>query len=271
MKVNNFIQRLEHSGIKNAKQEALWLISNALGVSTSKILTIKEFSPDEIEKINALISRREAGEPLQYIMGEADFYGRDFYVGEGVLIPRHDTETLITAMKKFFPAESELKFLDWGTGSGCIAITILLEYKNSFAYMLENSQAALIFTKKNLGRYNVHDRAKIISEINNEKDFDLIISNPPYIPSNEISTLDDTVKNYEPHSALDGGIDGTDFYRLILKQAMKILKPEGYIIFEIGNLFQVEAIKNFNDEFVFEGEFLDEGNFPRCIVLRRRD
>ena len=271
MKVNDFIQRLEHSGIKNAKQETLWLISSALGVSTSKILTLEKFSPDEIEKIDTLISRRETGEPLQYIMGEADFYGRDFYVGEGVLIPRHDTETLITAMKKFFPVEAKINFLDWGTGSGCIAITILLEYKNSFAYMLENSQAALKFAEKNLQRYNVYNRAKKISEINNEKDFDLIISNPPYIPSNEISTLEKTVKNFEPHSALDGGNDGMDFYKLILKQAMKILKPEGYIIFETGNLFQVEAIKNFNDEFVFEEEFLDEGNFPRCIVLRRRD
>ena len=271
MKVNDFIQRLEHSGITNAKQETLWLISSALGVSTSKILTIKEFSSEQLEKIDALISRREVGEPLQYIMGEADFYGRDFYVGKGVLIPRHDTETLITAMKKFFPIETALKFLDWGTGSGCIAITILLEYKNSFGYMLENSEAALKFTEKNLRRYDVQNRAKIISEINCENNFDLIISNPPYIPSNEISTLDDTVKNYEPHSALDGGIDGTDFYRLILKQAMKILKPEGYIIFETGNMFQVEAMKNFNDEFVFEGEILDTGNFPRCIVLRRRD
>ena len=112
MKVNDFIQRLEHSGIKNAKQETLWLISSALGVSTSKILTLEKFSPDEIEKIDTLISRRETGEPLQYIMGEADFYGRDFYVGEGVLIPRHDTETLITAMKKFFPVEAKINFLD---------------------------------------------------------------------------------------------------------------------------------------------------------------
>lgn len=271
MKVNDFIKRLEHFGITNARQETLWLISNALGVSTAKILTLENFSSEESEKINALISRRENGEPLQYITGEADFYGRDFYVGKGVLIPRHDTETLITAVKKFFPVDKKLKFSDWGTGSGCIAITILLEYKNAFGYMIENSEAALNFARKNLTRYDVQNRAEIISEFNNEKDFDLIISNPPYIPSDEILTLDDTVKNFEPRSALDGGSDGMIFYGLILNHAVDKLKPGGYIILETGNLFQNEAIKNFNGEFVFKEEFFDSGNFPRCIVLRRRD
>ena len=119
-----------------------------MGLSTTQILARKEFSQNEIEKINSLISRREAGEPLQYIMGEADFYGRDFIVGEGVLIPRHDTETLIEGVKKYFAPEEKFSFLDFGTGSGCIAITILLEFKNSFAYMIEKSDKALTFAKK---------------------------------------------------------------------------------------------------------------------------
>ena len=129
------------------------MTAHALGLSTTQILARKEFSQNEIEKINSLISRREAGEPLQYIMGEADFYGRDFIVGEGVLIPRHDTETLIEGVKKYFAPEEKFSFLDFGTGSGCIAITILLEFKNSFAYMIEKSDKALTFAKKNLERY----------------------------------------------------------------------------------------------------------------------
>lgn len=255
------------------------MTAHALGLSTTQILARKEFSQNEIEKINSLISRREAGEPLQYIMGEADFYGRDFYVGEGVLIPRHDTETLIEGVKKYFAPEEKFSFLDFGTGSGCIAITILLEFKNSFAYMIEKSDKALTFAKKNLERYGFtpyRDSPSVSARhllVNGEitSTVDLIISNPPYIPSGEISKLDRTVKDFEPSMALDGGTDGTDFYKMILSMAMKILKSKGYIIFEMGNLNQINIIKNFSDDFVFIDEVFDTGNFPRCLILRRRD
>ena len=270
-----------------------------MGLSTTQILARKEFSQNEIEKINSLISRREAGEPLQYIMGEADFYGRDFIVGEGVLIPRHDTETLIEGVKKYFAPEEKFSFLDFGTGSGCIAITILLEFKNSFAYMIEKSDKALTFAKKNLERYGFtpyrdspsvsarhlpvngeaeckesplnKGRCQFIDREVKKSTIDLIISNPPYIPSGEISKLDRTVKDFEPSMALDGGTDGTDFYKMILSMAMKILKSKGYIIFEMGNLNQINIVKNFSDDFVFVDEIFDTGNFPRCLILRRRD
>ena len=253
----------------NFKQEILWLMSHALGVSSANILARKTFTREEQAKIDALLSRYEAGEPLQYIMGEADFYGRDFYVGPGVLIPRHDTETLIEAVKKYFPSNTEFSFMDWGTGSGCIAITILLEFQKSFAYMIENSYDALKYAHKNLERFNLNERAAF--NVLPDK-LDLIISNPPYIPSCEIPGLDKTVKDYEPHSALDGGEDGMNFYRLILTQAKSLLKLGGYIILEIGNMNQVQALKNFDDEdeFEFVDEIYDMGNFPRCLVLRRR-
>ena len=261
-----------------------------MGLSTTQILARKEFSQNEIEKINSLISRREAGEPLQYIMGEADFYGRDFIVGEGVLIPRHDTETLIEGVKKYFAPEEKFSFLDFGTGSGCIAITILLEFKNSFAYMIEKSDKALTFAKKNLERYGftpptfqatspqterqsplAKGRCQLVDREVKKTTIDLIISNPPYISSGEISKLDRTVKDFEPSMALDGGTDGTDFYKMILSMAMKILKSKGYIIFEMGNLNQINIVKNFGDDFVFVDEIFDTGNFPRCLILRRRD
>lgn len=248
--------------------EFLWLASYALDLSSSQIMAREKFSDDEITKINALIERRNNHEPLQYIMGVADFYGRDFEVGEGVLIPRHDTETLIEAAKKYFSPEKKFTFLDWGTGSGCIAITLLLEFRNSSAVMLEKSDKAKNYAKKNLERFNLTDRAEIISEIL-EKNFDLIISNPPYIPSHEIKNLMPEVKDYEPELALDGGIDGMNFYKLIFSQAKNILKSNGYIILETGNLEQVKALKNFDEIFIFENEFLDGGNFPRCLVLRR--
>ncbi|MBQ7594826.1 MAG: peptide chain release factor N(5)-glutamine methyltransferase [Synergistaceae bacterium] len=264
MKVNELISRLEHAGITNATQETLWLISHVLGVSHSEVFARQSFSDDELVKIEAVISRRENHEPLQYILGEADFYGRDFYVGPGVLIPRHDTETLILGVKKIFALDEKFCFLDWGTGSGCIAITILLEFPNSFAYMLEKSPEAVDYTRKNLSRHNLDARADIISHAAGK--FDLIISNPPYIPSREINGLEVDVRDYEPHSALDGGEDGMKFYAEIFALA----KPGGYIILETGSINQVQSLKSFHDEFDFVDEIFDTGNFPRCLIFRRK-
>ena len=242
-------------------------MSHALGVSITNILARKSFTPDEQAKIDNLLSRREAGEPLQYIMGYADFYGRDFDVGPGVLIPRHDTETLIDAVKKYFAHDEEFSFVDWGTGSGCMAITILLEFPKSFAYMIENSYDALKYAHKNLEHYDLNERSRL--NVLPDK-LDLIISNPPYIPTREIFGLDSTVRDYEPHSALDGGKDGMDFYKHIFTNAAKFLKHNGYIILEMGNINQVNTLKNFDGEFEFIDEIYDTGNFPRCLILQRR-
>ena len=271
LKVSDYVKRLEHAEIQNAYQESLWLISHALGVSHSVILARDNFSDDECALIEELISRRIEGEPLQYILGEADFYGRDFHVGRGVLIPRHDTETLIEAMKYFAGHDESFCFADWGTGSGCIAITVLLEFPNSFAFMIEQSEDAIAFARMNLERYNLTQRAKIIShleDINRKCRF--IISNPPYIPSNEIDGLMKTVRDYEPRSALDGGQDGMNFYRLILNSSLNVLDENGYLIFETGNMNQVHELESVSEDFMFVREFHDANDFPRCIVLRRR-
>ena len=252
-------------------QEFLWLASYALGLGNAELMARENFSDEEISKINALISRRKNHEPLQYIMGVADFYGRDFEVNSGVLIPRHDTETLIEAAKKVFKPDEKFVFLDWGTGSGCIAITLLLEFQNSFAYMLDASPEAVKCAEKNLARFNVQDRAKLISSLNlDEKIFDLIISNPPYIPSGEIKNLMPEVRDFEPVLALDGGTDGMDFYKIIFAQSEKILKPEGFLILEAGDLNQVQELKSLNENFNFYGEVYDAGNFPRALILSRK-
>ena len=264
MKVNQYILRLEHAGIINSQQETLWIMSHALGVNSSQILAKNNFSHDELNKINALISRRESGEPLQYIFGEADFFTRDFVVGEGVLIPRHDTETLINAVMKYIDTQEKFVFIDFGTGSGCIAITILLEYINSFAYMIEKSDEAKKYAKINLEKYNLNQRAKIISGFD-ELDIHecrFIISNPPYIPSNEISGLMKTVRDYEPLLALDGGLEGMRFYDYIFSEAKKIKCD--YIILEIGNMKQIELLKH---KHLCIDEIFDDNDFPRCLIF----
>ena len=269
MRLNDISAKLSDAGIANATQESLWIIGHALGIGSAEIFSRDEFSSDESRKIDAMISRRINREPLQYILGEADFYGRDFAVGPGVLIPRHDTETLIDGVKEIFARDDSFTFLDWGTGSGCIAVTILLEFPRSFGVMLDVSHDALNYARENLKRYGLNDRSEIFTpEIFDGGEFDLIISNPPYIPSDEIPGLMREVKNFEPHTALDGGDDGMTFYREILALALKSLKHGGYIIFETGNFQQVNEIETCGG-FETVGKIFDTGNFPRCIILRR--
>ena len=257
------------AGISNAGQESVWLMSFALGVNTSQLLARSEFSPSDLAKIENVIARREAGEPFQYITGEADFYARDFHVGQGVLIPRHDTETLIQGVLRHFPREETFTFTDWGTGSGCIAITLLLEFPHSFSYMLEASPKAAEFARMNLQRYGLTDRAELLSEPESLPACELLISNPPYIPSREIDGLAREVRDFEPHSALDGGEDGMKFYREIFALAGE--KQCRYIVLETGSLNQVESLKTLSSEFTCCDEILDGGSFPRCLVFRRSD
>ena len=264
MTLNDFTQKLADAGVANSFQETLWIAAHALGIDTAGILARAEFSQDETQRINALISRRVNHEPLQYIIGEADFYGRDFYVGKGVLIPRHDTETIIDGVKQCFQRDDTFRFLDWGTGSGCIGATILLEFPNSRGVMLDVSDKALSFAHENLKRYCLNDRADF--KVSGE--FDLIVSNPPYIPSGEINGLMREVRDFEPITALDGGIDGMTFYREILALAFNNLKSGGYIILETGNFSQLQEIETFRG-FQKAGRVYDTVNFPRCVILRR--
>ena len=238
------------------------MISHALGVSHSGVYAKSEFSPEEQAKIEKVIARRESGEPLQYILGEADFYGRDFRVGAGVLIPRHDTETLITAVMKHFARDEAFTFTDWGTGSGCIAATILLEFPKAYAYLVEASPDARKYARMNLERYHLTDRAEFVDAL---PKCTLTVSNPPYIPSGEIAGLMNCVRDYEPITALDGGDDGMRFYRQIFAQA-----ESNCIILETGNFEQVSALKTMSSKYVCCDEICDDGGFPRCLLFRRR-
>lgn len=262
--INYFAKKLESAGISNFYQESIWLMSAALNMSHSQIFSRQNFSSEELSKIDSFISRRESGEPLQYILGESTFYGRDFKVGPGVLIPRQDTESLINAAKFCFDSDEKFSFLDFGTGSGCIALTILLEFANSFAYMIDISEKALFYARENISRYNLNHRAKFVNSLDGfNENINLLISNPPYIESQEIAKLDSSVKDYEPLNALDGGTDGMKFYRRIFANK---LKPR-YIILEAGNISQVNALKNLSHEYKFTREFLDSGKFPRALLF----
>ena len=199
-------------------------MSHAIGATHTQLLARDSFTDDEAGKIEAVISRRVSGEPLQYILGVADFYGRDFAVGPGVLIPRHDTETLIDGVKKVFAHDEAFRFLDWGTGSGCLAVTILLEFPNASGAAVDVSGEALSYARENAERWGVVDRAEFGD---NGGEFALIVSNPPYIPSCEIAGLQREIRDFEPTLALDGGHDGMRYYRELQGLAMMRLKRGG--------------------------------------------
>ncbi|MBQ4418785.1 MAG: peptide chain release factor N(5)-glutamine methyltransferase [Synergistaceae bacterium] len=277
--LNNFITRLKNLNISNPEQEFKWLACHALNINSAQLLT-RDFSEQDFNILNKFIVRREQGEPLQYIINSSSFYGRDFITGPGSLIPRQDTESLINAALELFNNNLNLKFLDWGTGTGCIAITLLLEFQNSFAFMLDKSQDALKYARQNLAKYNLKDRAELLLNLedsqdnfrifkpeNFENNLDLIISNPPYIASNQIQNLMREVRDYEPHSALDGGTDGLDYYKIIFNLASSSLKDQGCLILEIGDYNQADYLKNFDNNFKFIKAFKDNSSFPRCMAF----
>ena len=190
-------------------------------------------SEDEEKKYFSLIERRNEKEPVQYITGKTYFYGLEFFCDKFVLIPRFDTEVLVEEVIKRAPKNCEL--LDLCTGSGCIAICVKHERDDIAVSASDISKEALLVAEKNKDRYNL-DINFIQSDLfeNIDKKFDIIVSNPPYIPTKVISGLEDKVKDFEPKGALDGGEDGLDFYKEIAKEAVNYLKDESILIMEIG-------------------------------------
>ena len=197
---------------------------------------------DEQEKmIYNLVNERLTGRPLAYILGKSNFYGRDFLVREGCLIPRCETEELVEVILKEVHSGNGLEI---GVGSGAISITLMLENENIKMQGVDISKEALDIAVENnekLGAGAKIYKSNLYSNVPKEK-FDFIVSNPPYILSNDINFLEDEVKNYEPLIALDGGIDGLDFYRKIIEKAPQYLVRSGRIFFEIG-IGEAKSIK----------------------------
>jgi release factor glutamine methyltransferase len=189
--------------------------------------------------------RRHAleGFPIQYNLGYEIFYGRKFEVNNEVLIPRPETEELIEGIlvraNDLFPNKDKLLIADIGTGSGAIGVTIALENPNSYVIATDIAKQSLIVAEGNAKNLNAHNitflQGDLLAPIlkNGEK-LDILVSNPPYIPSSDILDLSDTVKNYEPLRALDGGQDGLDFYRRLIDESSRVLNAKALIAFEIG-------------------------------------
>lgn len=258
---------------KNLNQEeARDIIQYVTGLSNQEQLLNykKELSQSDEEKIKAILTKRTNGYPLQYILGKWSFMGRDFSVGEGVLIPRDDTEVVVLSVIPYLKQNKKARIIDLCSGSGIIAVTLKCMFPQSEVHALELSEKAFPYLKMNIESLApdviLHKGdLNLLCNSFGDNYFDLVISNPPYIESKIIPTLQTEVQN-EPKMALDGGTDGLDFYRSIIQKWSDKLKSGGMMAFELGE-GQFDPVKTIMKENGFENisEFMDLGNIQRAI------
>ncbi len=231
------IDRLKSSESDSPETDAGLILMQVLGINKTQLLLGEVTVADEdVLKIIQMADRCACGEPVQYITGKCEFMSLPFTVAPGVLIPRCDTEILVEEVINRLNHKLHLSVADLGCGSGCIGISLAHYMKNISVISVDISDVALKISKQNANNNNLSNRIEFLKlDISHQplpNTVDCIVSNPPYIRSDVIRTLDTNVKNYEPLSALDGGRDGLDFYRKITEMAK--LNPGGLLAFEIG-------------------------------------
>ncbi len=235
---------LEQAGLPDAALDARFLLEEVCGTNLQTLLVFpeKKVTEEEVNQYRAFIQRRKDREPTAMILGEWDFMGLTFRLNKSTLIPEQDTEVLVETaleeLKRRGLGEAPLRILDLCTGSGCILLSLLHELRNSGGLGTDLSEEALEAARENAVRLGLQERAAFrqgdLWEPVGDERFDLIVSNPPYVPTEVIPTLEPEVRCGEPYAALDGGEDGLVFYRKIMREAAGHLKPSGIIIVESG-------------------------------------
>ena len=228
---------------KFAANVARELVCAASGKTAEQVIADREiYASEEVcELTESFAQRRLRGEPMPYILGQWDFYGMTLTVTPDVLIPRDDTVVVTElAIKKAMYLEQNPRILDLCTGSGCIGLAIARRVKDARVTLGDVSAAALRVARRNVSQLKLTGRVNCVAmdALKPAQEFlgtyDLIVSNPPYVTTQEMETLDPSVRDFEPHLALDGGADGLDFYRAIIKNYSSALAPRGYLCFEFG-------------------------------------
>ena len=268
-------QILDSAGVPEARREAGSLLSFILHKDRTFLISHAEDPIDDesLSSYREVVERRASGEPLQYITGVQDFFGREFRVTPDVLIPRPETELLVEAALEF----SGSSLCDVGTGSGCIAVTLLCELPEARAVAIDKSPAALEIAKLNAGALAVSVRATFVMSDcfdvldPSEFQFDLIASNPPYVAEAIVAGLQREVRDHEPMIALSPGPDGLSMIRRLLRDAPPFLKPSGHLIMEIG-FDQGEAVQRLVNEKQWHlvGLRPDLQGIPRIVILRKK-
>lgn len=240
--IEKCVSILREAGIKSPLADVEWLASEILQYRRSELALYAHKIPtrEQVDRMLKNIKRRLDREPLQHILGIGDFYGYEFRVSSAVLIPRPETETLAELALGFLqPLTSQIVF-DLGTGSGCIAITLAKRCPGVKVIASDVSESALNLAKLNAETFDAVEQVEFreadgLAALSEGEQVNLIVSNPPYIPSGDISGLQPEVRYYDPHLALDGGEDGLQFYRLLAAEGQSRLKPGGKLMAEFGD------------------------------------
>lgn len=229
---------LKQAGNQDPRREARMLLAFTEGVSAESLIAYPERELSDPDRASAAIHRRAAGEPVSRIVGRRGFWKDDFLIGPDTLDPRPDTETLIEEVLDLLPDRPRVaRILDLGVGSGCLLLSLLREFPTASGVGVDISDGAVKATLSNAREMGLEDRVEVA--VGNWFEgladrFDLIVSNPPYIRTGEIQTLDRDVREHDPMRALDGGADGLDCYRVIVPAAREALKPGGFLVLEVG-------------------------------------
>jgi release factor glutamine methyltransferase len=271
--IDDAARQLAAAGVESPRTEARLLYAHALGVHRDDTLSADlRPTPEQAAAFAAMVARRSAREPFAYITGHKEFWSLDFAVGTGVLVPRPETETLIEEALRVVPdRNAPMAIADLGTGSGALLIAALKEFPRAAGLGLDSSPEALAYAQRNVFSNGFSERAKLRLDdwaAAPDDSFELVFSNPPYIPSAEIAALDPEVSSFEPRAALDGGPDGLDAYRALAALLPRMLKKGGQAILEIGAGQAVEPV------FVGSGLRLvgiapDLAGIPRAVLLEK--
>ena len=270
---------LAKKGVDSPRLQTELLLAHLLKLPRMKLYLNFErvLSPVELDALRALVMRRAQREPLQHIIGSTSFCGLEMSVNKSVLVPRPETELLAEMGWHFLSTlnSQPSTCLDFGTGSGCIAIAIAVKCATARAVAIDVSADSISVAKQNATTNGVSERIEFrcgdgFSTLNGNDQFDLIVSNPPYIASEEIATLQPEVRDFDPRGALDGGADGLDFYRRLASESAAFLKPGGKLMIEFGD-GQAEAISAIfsSKQWHIEGVFEDYSKRPRILVVKR--
>lgn len=251
------------------------LLKKALGDVDSMYIRMnldKALNDEQEKYFLEMIKDRLNQRPIAYIIGNREFMGLDFFVKEGVLIPRPDTETLVEEIINICNNKTGLNILDIGTGSGAITVSLAKYLDKSHVVSVDISDIALEIASKNAVSNNVDERidfikSDVFSNVSDEARFDIIVSNPPYIKKADISGLDRQVKDFEPYNALEGGEDGLDFYRRITEESRGFLKQDGILAYEVGH-DQASDVSKIMQQNGFTGIYTkcDLQGFERVVI-----
>jgi|TARA_Y100000590_G_scaffold468706_1_gene652674 release factor glutamine methyltransferase len=269
--IKNASQILKINNIDSHRLDAEIILSNIMKIPRNNlILNEKKYVSKKIRREYAeAINRRANKEPVAYILGKKEFWSQEFLINNSTLIPRPETELMIYGLISYFK-KKKIRILDIGTGSGCILLAILKELVNAHGIGIDISPTAIKVAIKNAKKLNLLKRSKFkVLDLNkfNHGKYDLIVSNPPYIPSKEIKNLSKDIINYEPIIALNGGLDGLDVMKKVIYKSTYLLKNNGLLAVEIGNQ-QYNKVSNFlkSNGFNEKSKVYDYNKNVRCII-----